>query len=107
MRLVGGGSLLVGSACLAYQHVDRDRLVEWIMSKLIRVADCEVATKASGRNRTAHYEKTIGGEAAGDSNSEAETSPKKKDEAAFDWREFMRLIYQEKFYFLAAIAVSI
>ena len=60
----------------------------------IKFAECEVERN---HRRTDHYEKTI---------VLKDKSKKKKDEPAFDWYEFFQMIWKEKFYFFAAIAVS-
>lgn len=60
----------------------------------IKYAECEVEKR---HRRTDHYEKTV---------SLKKTKDKNKD-PAFDWHEFFRLIYKEKFYFLAAVASAI
>jgi hypothetical protein len=68
----------------------KDLIVKFF-SKFIKTAECE--TK---KNRTTDYEKTLGKD---------ETKKNNKDDPPFDWGEFFRLVYQEKWYFLAAIAV--
>lgn len=54
------------------------------------VANCESETK---QNRTAFYEETIN----------FDTNGKKTEK--FEWIEFLKLIWKEKFYFLTAIVV--
>jgi hypothetical protein len=50
------------------------------------------------KNRTASYEQTIG--------EDKKATDGFKEEAPFDWNEFFKLLYKEKYYFLFACIVS-
>lgn len=89
-------------------------LKEGLLGLLFTQAHCEkdptqdAAVKTKGK-RTAHYEETLGTEKEDKEPGSEEKTKKKKqkaDDAAFDYGEFFKLIYNEKFYFLAAVAVS-
>lgn len=95
VKYVIGGTALVGGggfACINYDLKScYEQLLDLIRAKF--VVQCEeFATKKT--NRTAHYEETLAG---------SEILSSKND--SFDWAEFFRLIYQEKWYFLAATIV--
>jgi hypothetical protein len=74
-------------------------LFKAIQSLFFKYAECEVE-KQRNRRRTDHYEKTVSSKEPSDENS-------KNKEPAFDWHLFWQMIYKEKLYFIAAIAVSI
>ena len=83
-------------------------LKEGILGLLFTQAHCEKEPEAGAKKkgkRTAHYEETLG---TRQDDQEAEKTKKKPndDSASFDYAEFFKLIYAEKFYFLAAVAVS-
>ena len=96
IKYVLGGSFLICGGGLTLGKFEYDfklafeRLLD-ILSKG-RVLYCKEDEK---RNRTAHYEETLSG---------SEILVNKKD--SFDWYEFLRLIYKEKWLFLAATVVS-
>lgn len=91
-----GGTALVGSggfACINYDLKScYEQLLDLIRAKF--VVHCEESANTKKTNRTAHYEETLAG---------SEILSSKND--SFDWAEFFRLIYQEKWYFLAATIV--
>lgn len=89
--LVGGGLLCVKLGADYDLKLSVNKLIDSILGRF--VVDCENLT--GKRNRTAHYEETVAG---------SELLANKSD--SFDWAEFFRLIYQEKWYFLAATIVS-
>ncbi|CAF0785116.1 unnamed protein product [Brachionus calyciflorus] len=76
-------------------HIDHlKKLIEEFLSciKGSFIVECEAK-----QNRTAHYEETI----------ETDSKKNKKNNDSFDWPEFFRLIWKEKFYFLAAVASAL
>jgi hypothetical protein len=103
------GSFLIGSGVfvavydsekLCSEEISKKNLSELIKSLLgffVQFAECEEKLKendfAVKKNRTALYEETIGND------NDAKKEPN------FDWNEFFKLIYQEKYYFLAAVVV--
>lgn len=87
-------------------------LKEGLLGLLFTQAFCEKEPDSGAKKkgkRTAHYEETLGS-SKDDQQSDAQEKTKKKkskdDSASFDYGEFFKLIYNEKFYFLAAVAVS-
>jgi hypothetical protein len=60
-----------------------------ILSLFLQRVECE----AVKQNRTVHFDKTV-------------NNNKNENTENFDWNEFFKLIYKEKWYFLGAIAVS-
>ena len=116
--LLSGSILLVVPVSiyeLKRRNFDFDSFdISWFKSKFLNYFTAYCEAKA---NRTAHYEKTIGGDDDEDDDEEEEDAKKKKtkekktkkakeDASAFDFKEFFWLLYDEKFYFLAAVAVS-
>lgn len=103
------GSFLIGSGVFAAfynseklysEEISKKNLSELIKSLLglfVQFAECEEKLKENDisikKNRTALYEETIGND------NDAKKEPN------FDWNEFFKLIYQEKYYFLAAVVV--
>lgn len=94
--------LLIGTTLSGVSYYNKDNLARLkdlqfsdlfksVLGLFIKFAECE----AKKKRRTDSYEKTI--------NTKGD---KIKDEEVFDWKEFFRMIYDEKFYFLAAIIVS-
>lgn len=65
-----------------------------LIGYFIKFAECDVERN---HRRTDHYVKTVG---------LTDKNAKRKNEPAFDWYEFFRMIWKEKFYFFAAVAVS-
>lgn len=101
--LLTGGSIL-GGLGFGYQALSKKNEIEYLKEKLKELLEylagnlivyCE-AKPSSKQNRTAHYEETI--------RTEGKKGKKEKSDS-FDWIEFLKLIYKEKFYFLAAIVV--
>lgn len=96
--LFGGGScLLVGLGYVSAVNFDSQSVIAKIKDLCLTLlqrffAHCE--ENKPQKNRTAHYEDTIGGK------------KKSKKADSFDWAEFFRLIYAEKWYFLLAVAVN-
>jgi hypothetical protein len=76
-----------------------------LLGFLVKSARCEEQS-GKKRNRTAFYEKTLGKEKE-NGTSELGSEDKSEEKTKFDWKEFGKLIWDQKFYFLAAIAVSI
>lgn len=107
------GSLLFGSGILGAVYnsekiyngeissLNFSDLVKSILSFFVQYAECEEKRKDNDitvkKNRTALYEETLGNSNEGNG---------QKKEPNFDWNEFFKLIYQEKYYFLAAVAVN-
>ena len=63
-----------------------------LLGHFVRFAECESGKK--NKRRTDDYEKTT-------------NKPVANNEEIFDWNEFFRLIYTEKYYFILAVAVSL
>ena len=110
-KLFAGSCMLVGGGTIAYTKFDANKfkdtfnsetlgeLLKLILGNFVQFADCEEKPKEQNdtakKNRTAQYEETLGNDAGSN-----------KADPLFDWHEFLKLIYQEKFYFLAAVVVS-
>ena len=94
---VSGGSFYLLNR-LYPEYSSRESLAQLCKAALglfIKFAECETLVK---NRRTDHYENTIGSK----NEVKAKGSP---TEAAFDWKQFLTLLYKEKMYFLAAVAV--
>ncbi len=97
------GSLALGAAyyqCYCKKNVLFDcNILEGFIKALqelgLKYANCEVKKN----RRTDHYEKTV-------LIKELKDEKSTKKNLAFDWHLFWQIIYKEKFYFIAAIAVS-
>lgn len=108
----GGGALVIasGGGGLAFAKlvaVDGqpynlkarfNELFETVFSRFF--AECKQQEVVPKKNRTAHYEETLGG-------SEILVQKSNANNETFDWAEFFRLVYKEKWYFLAAAIVSL
>nr|QUF59443.1 ATP-binding cassette transporter Abcb8 [Brachionus angularis] len=97
--LLTGTTLLSGFGLVAYNN-DLENLKQKLKEYLDILKSrfrAEFEAKAK-QNRTAHYEETIGLE---------KKSKKSKKEDSFDWYEFFKLLYKEKFYFLGAVASAL
>ena len=96
-------SLSVGFGATHFLFKDRKNLntefLDNLVGSLIGLFGQSVECERQNR-RTDKYEETIG-------KTSAETEGKEKKELKFDWKEFFALIKTEKFYFLAAIVVSL
>lgn len=105
--LLGSGATLTLGTLTAYskrEEINLSQYLNKLLDLLFKRAFCEEQSNKK-RNRTAFYEKTLGTEkqnAPGELGSEDQSEEKAK----FDWKEFGKLIWDQKFYFLAAIAVS-
>lgn len=99
---LAGITLTSGIAVLVCKNVSYNRELEYLKQKIQEFLDCfkgsfivECEEKVK-QNRTAHYEETIG----------TDTIKRKSKQESFDWTEFLKLVWKEKFYFLTAVAVS-
>lgn len=104
-KLLLGSSVGIGLTGLCYYNrenilkldeLDLKNLFKSLCGLFITFAECEAKTKQK-RRRTDHYEKSV------DSKENIERS---QDEEKFDWKEFLKLIYDEKFLFILAIIVN-
>ena len=94
---VSGGSCYLFNS-LYPEHSSRESFVQLCKAALglfIKFAECETVAK---NRRTDHYENTIGNKNEGGAKGS-------QAEATFDWKQFLTLLYKEKMYFLAAVAV--
>jgi hypothetical protein len=69
-----------------------NNFIKLLMENFFRTAKCESEKK--NKRRTEDYEKTTNKSAS-------------SGEEIFDWKEFFRLIYTEKYYFILAVVVSL
>lgn len=99
---VGFSGLVVtaGIGYVAWNKFENYQQIEFLKKKIKEFLDsiqksfivlCESDVK---QNRTAFYEETIG------------LDEKNKKREIFDWGEFFKLIWKEKFYFLSAVIVN-
>ena len=84
-------------------QIDLKNKISEILQSCLRIffkiVDCEERRDdEEKKNRTASYEQTIG--------DDKKASGGLKEEAPFDWNEFFKLLYKEKYYFLFACIVS-
>lgn len=96
--LVVGGTVYIAKENIKLQDYLKDTdILNTVLGFFISFAKCD--DSGTKHRRTDHYEKTI----SSDNNKDA--ANKKKD-PEFDWKEFFQLIWKEKFYMLAAVAVG-
>lgn len=95
--LIGAGALVAGCATHLNAHYD----LKWpslqsILTTLLSRFEVQCEQASARKNRTAHYEETVVG---------SEILKSKED--SFDWAEFLRLVFKEKWYFIAATIVNL
>jgi len=96
--------LLGSGAASLTAYFNLSQYLNTLLDALFKTARCEEQSSKK-RNRTAFYEKTLGTEKE-HANNELGSDDKYEEKTKFDWKEFGKLIWDQKFYFLAAIAVS-
>jgi hypothetical protein len=103
--LIGTGLIASGAVYIARENVkleDLDNIqvlssciLKSILGYFVSFAKCD--DSGTKHRRTDHFEKIL--------SSQKDQVNKNKD-PDFDWNEFFKLIWKEKFYMLAAVAVS-